>query len=316
MRNFLYLDEYKMYSLSSQLLEGVTEYILNESNTQQSDSETQKGPVGSGRLMAEIIETTSASIEKKFLHDYAYSIFEEKLSSSKKLTNIDNSCTFEELNPGNGGNKFVRITAKAQFLDSSDVVKTLDNLVDMQDSVSIISNNEIRQILIERLAELGENKTAKLSSGPLRLELSRLSKSQRPADEVANEKLQYKHLSTILAHGFKGRLDISMQLHDCIVSADLKRKCLKDDEDFIFKTYSRVSNIELVILGIITQYRPAGSTDEPSSPAEATPSDNSSSNMRDILRNSANAILGLERQFTSGEGNEIVLDPIAVYLEI
>ncbi|KRA95885.1 hypothetical protein ASD91_05465 [Pseudomonas sp. Root68] len=301
-----------MYSLSSQLFEGVTDYILNESKTQRSDSETQKGPVASGRLMAEIIETTSASIEKKFLHDYAYSIFEEKLSSENKLTNVDSNCTFEELNPEKGSKRFVRITAKAQFLDSLDVVKTLDNLVDMQDAVSIISNNEIRQLLIEKLGELGENKAAKLSSAPLRAELSRLSKSQRPVDEVANDRLQYKHLSTILAHGFKGRLDISMQLHDCIVSADLKRKCLKDDEDFTFKTYSRISNIEFVILGIITQYRPSGSTEEP---GEAS-SDDDSANMRDVLRKSANAIHGLERQFTSGEGNEIVLDPIAVYIEL
>ncbi|MDY4299412.1 hypothetical protein SO486_05300 [Pseudomonas salmasensis] len=310
MRNFLYLDEYKMYSLSSQLFEGVTDYILHESKTQKADNETQKGPVASGRVIAEIIETTSASIEKKFLHDYAYSIFEDKLSSSEKLTNVDSRATFQELNPEISGNKFVRITARAQFLDSKDVVKTLDTLVDMQDSISIISNNDIRLEIIERLNELGENKNAKLSSGPLRAELSRLSKSQRPTDEVANEKIHYKHLSTILAHGFKSRLDISMQLSDCVVSADLKRKCLKDDEDFTFKTYSRVSNVELVILGIITQYRPIGFDD--SNPLH----DSDSESMRDILRNSANAIHGLERQFTSGEGNEIVLDPIAVYLEL
>lgn len=310
MRNFLYLDEYKMYSLSSQLFEGVTDYILHESKTQKADNETQKGPVASGRVIAEIIETTSASIEKKFLHDYAYSIFEDKLSSSEKLTNVDSSATFEELNPAINGNKFVRITARAQFLDSSDVVKTLDTLVDIQDSISIISNNDIRLEIIEKLTELGENKSAKLSSGPLRAELLRLSKSQRPTDEVANERIQYKHLSTILAHGFKSRLDISIQLSDCIVSADLKRKCLKDDEDFTFKTYSRVSNVELVILGIITQYRPIGFDD--SNPLIESDGEN----MRDILRNSANAIHGLERQFTLGDGNEIVLDPIAVYLEL
>lgn len=311
MRNFLYLDEYKMYSLSSQLFEGVTDYILHESKTHKADNATQKGPVASGRVIAEIIETTSASIEKKFLHDYAYSIFEDKLSSAEKLTNIDSSATFQELNPEiSGSKKFVRITARAQFLDSKDVVKTLDTLGDMQDSISIISNNDVRLAIIEKLAEFGENKSAKLSSGPLRAELLRLSKSERPADEVANEKIQHKHLSTILAHGFKSRLDISMQLSDFVVTADLKRKCLKDDEDFIFKTYSRISNIELVILGIITQYRPVGFDD--SNPLH----DNDSENMRDILRNSANAIHGLERQFTSGDGNEIVLDPIAVYLEL
>lgn len=310
MRNFLYLDEYKMYSLSSQLFEGVTDYILHESKTQKSDNETQKGPVASGRVMAEIIETTSASIEKKFLHDYAYSIFEDKLSSSEKLTNVNASHTFEELNPEVSGNKIVRVTARAQFLDSSDVVKTLDTLVDMQDSISIISSNDARVEIIGMLSELGENKAAKVSTGPLRSELARLSKSQRPVDEVANEKIHYKHLSTLLSHGFKSRLDISMQLSDCIVSADLKRKCLKDDEDFTFKTYSRASNFELVILGIITQYKPTGF--DGSHPVH----DRNNENMRDILRASANAIHGLESQFTSGEGNEVILDPIAVYLEL
>lgn len=41
-KNFIYLDEEKMYSLSSQLFEGITEYVLNESSSEQSDSEEQK----------------------------------------------------------------------------------------------------------------------------------------------------------------------------------------------------------------------------------------------------------------------------------
>jgi len=36
-KNFIYLDEEKMYSLSSQLFEGVTEYVLHESSIENDE---------------------------------------------------------------------------------------------------------------------------------------------------------------------------------------------------------------------------------------------------------------------------------------
>ena len=78
-KNFIYLDEEKMYSLSSQLFEGVTEYVLNESSSEQGKSEEQKGPVGSGRVLGDILKNSERNTEKKFLNDYSYTIFEKKL---------------------------------------------------------------------------------------------------------------------------------------------------------------------------------------------------------------------------------------------
>ena len=62
MRSFIYLDEYKMYSLSSQIFEGLTESIVDEEKSQIQDSDSQKGKIGSGRLMANIIRNESKSI--------------------------------------------------------------------------------------------------------------------------------------------------------------------------------------------------------------------------------------------------------------
>lgn len=52
-KNIIYLDEAKMYSMSSQIFEGVTEYVLNEVSSTHEDTEEQKGPVGSGRVLAD-----------------------------------------------------------------------------------------------------------------------------------------------------------------------------------------------------------------------------------------------------------------------
>ncbi|MCT4534700.1 hypothetical protein [Halodesulfovibrio sp.] len=65
-KNFIYLDEQKMYSLSSQLFEGITEYILSEKTLSKEDKEEQKGPFNSGRVLADVINKSSTSVEKNF----------------------------------------------------------------------------------------------------------------------------------------------------------------------------------------------------------------------------------------------------------
>ena len=42
-KSFVYLDEYKMYSISSQLFEGLTEYVLSGKKSEYAKSEEQKG---------------------------------------------------------------------------------------------------------------------------------------------------------------------------------------------------------------------------------------------------------------------------------
>jgi hypothetical protein len=68
-RLFAFLDEYKMYSISSQVFEGLTEYALHHTRREKQDSEEQRGPVGSGRLLADIVSEQSGVTEKRFFHD-------------------------------------------------------------------------------------------------------------------------------------------------------------------------------------------------------------------------------------------------------
>ncbi|RJX81304.1 hypothetical protein [Pseudomonas sp. LS-2] len=310
MRSFVYLDEYKMYSLSSQLMEGVTDFVVQESKRSESEAEEQKGPITSGQKLAEIIETTSASIEKRFLHDYAFSIFENKLLELDKVLQLSDTSTYSEISSGAVDRRIVRVKARADFLDAVDVMESLTTLADMQDAISIVANNERREeILLEMATLAGGSKKHAVSE--LKAEFDRLSKPGIPKDVSANARLQHKNLAMVLQSGFKNRLDIAMTLDDCQVRADLKRKCLKDEEDFITKTYSRFSSVELVLLGIVTQC-----TDSEEQIHKSDESDESDSSMAKILQNSSKALHELEGHFTRGEGKLIILDPIAVYLEL
>ncbi|WP_162235687.1 hypothetical protein [Pseudomonas congelans] len=300
-----------MYSLSSQIMEGVTDFVLKESRQSDTDVEKQKGPQDSGKKMAEIIETTSASMEKKFLHDYAFSIFEEKLIELDKVVSLTADSSFDELVGDERGRRLVRVKAKANFLDAFDVIKTLENLASIQDAFTIVGANDRREEIISQLAEMDGKNAQKGAFVALRNELEHLSKSLVPREKQANDKLYYKSMAAILEHGFKGRLDVRMNLSDCKVCADLKRSCLKDPEDFIFKTYSRASQIELVLLGVATQLRPAGEAldDIDNLPA-------AESTMGEIIANSTSAMNILENHFYRSQGNQVFIDPIALYLEL
>lgn len=62
-KNLIYLDEEKMYSISSQIFEGITEYILNEEREVVDKSETQKGPIHSGKVLADVLKKENSSTQ-------------------------------------------------------------------------------------------------------------------------------------------------------------------------------------------------------------------------------------------------------------
>lgn len=78
-KSFVYLDEDKMYSISSQLFEGITDSIFMASKKSYSENGEQHGEMSSGRKMGVILTKEKDTTEKRFLHDYAYNLFEEEL---------------------------------------------------------------------------------------------------------------------------------------------------------------------------------------------------------------------------------------------
>ncbi|SET65259.1 hypothetical protein SAMN05216326_15216 [Nitrosomonas marina] len=87
-----------MYSLSSQLFAGVTEYVLNESVSERSDSKEQKAIFGSGRVLGDILKRSDRKSEKKFLNDYSYTIFETELLDKEMVVLPSNDMDFNSLN--------------------------------------------------------------------------------------------------------------------------------------------------------------------------------------------------------------------------
>ena len=125
-KNFIYLDEYKMYSISSQIFEGITEYLVDHKKEISQGSETQKGPILSGRILADMLVAETGKQEKKYLHDYSYKLFEERLNEQEKILSIDEK-NIDEVISKIDNTSFVKIKGRAIFNDINIITKTLNN---------------------------------------------------------------------------------------------------------------------------------------------------------------------------------------------
>lgn len=312
MKNFVYLDEYKMYSMSSQIMEGVTEYIMQESREALSSNEMQGGPIMSGRKMGEILENASSSLEKKFLHDYAYSIFESKLLQLNKIFSAKGNASLSEFS--SSGKAMIRIKAPAQFIDATELSSVMRSLVDMQEALAIISRNDEREKVIAQLLKLDDPDSKSGRAGVLKKQLSSLSEPPQHKIELDNDRLNYSSLAQLINQHLKDRLDVMMKAEDFLVRADLKRSCLKEDEDFIFKTYSRHTKVELVLVGIVTQLNDPTLPKTPNIFSESIGGDED--RFRSKVIRAVDGLQQLDSLFLDGHGVEMVVDPIALYLEI
>src|SRR5262245_31560344 len=113
-RSFLYLDEYKLYSFSSQLFSGLTEYVVTGSEEQRAKHDEMKLPT-SAKVVADIARETVNRQERRFLHDHAYNLFESELVARDAVTSIVDGADLPDLESP----RFVRITGRGRFIDAS-----------------------------------------------------------------------------------------------------------------------------------------------------------------------------------------------------
>lgn len=306
MKSFIYLDRFKMYSLSSQLMEGVTDYILEETRGSAVDETTQKGPVASGRIIAEIIEKASASYEKKFLHDYAYSLFEDRLVELSKLVKVDATFSRADVLGSLQHSQIARVKGKAKFVDFQEMVKTLREMNSIRQSLGIVTSNGEREELIQKIADLNPNRKAEVQSCQNQLKVMSDAKT---FSQTSNDNLYQKHLGDVLEFSFGDTLELSMDFADFRVSADLNRDNLRESEGSIVKKYSRFTEVEFVLLGVVTQIGELIPRPEPSEITEEH-------TMREAININTAALAAVENSFKRRSSDEIIIDPIAVYVEL
>lgn len=310
-KNFIYLDEEKMYSLSSQLFEGITEYVLNESASENHDTESQKGPVGSGKVLADVIISSSKATEKKFFHDYSFTLFEKYLLEQGRVLDLTkSSVSLDDLRMSITKFSFIKVKARVIFNDVNKITELFSEFNTIGEALAHIK-------AFERIGEL-KNEIDKLKiqtkdrneKSKLEAELKKLTNLSKLAKEsgLYQDQKFLDNLSLLTKYGFSDQFEITQNLDKAIFTSCLKREFLREKEEILVKKYSRKTEKEAVVLGMISQTFCVCES-EPEEDVEY-------SNMKAAILNLVEHLTSIENSISGKLENEVVIDPIAVYFEV
>ncbi len=319
-KSFIYLDEYKMYSISSQIFEGLTESVTSYSRTTEEDQERQRGPVGSGRVLADIIGKESSTEERKFLHDYSYSLFEEKIIEEDRVLHIDSDNIHDAIKDIEDYN-FVAVSGRVLFNDIRLVNGTLENINNLLDAVIRIQLQSNDNLLKQYKNEANRHKSGK-KSAKSGFSVEKRSYKESPLLTALKEDIGGKSfdedflqsLSTVLNYGYEDQFETRTYLESeegdkYLFSTILQRIHLREAEALIVKKYSRFSEKDFTIVGTITQNR----NEQSNLSIQHSPAPEA---MKEAVMQLTLGLSEIEKQFTGKLNNEIVIDPIAIYREL
>lgn len=300
-RHFLYLDEQKMYSLSSQLFEGITEYILNENTSDKKEETQQKGPIASGRILADVINSTVKSSEKRFLHDYSYNLLEKKLIEQKNILEVNNE-NINEIEKYS----FIKIKAKATFNDINKINELFQNFNKLGEGITRLTVEEE----IEKKIKLASS-----SDELLKIESeSKKLRDDKHIHKLAKERNLYKNekflneLTMLTNYGFSEEFEIQQKINNYLFTSTLNRDFLREKENILIKKYARKTEKDIFVVGIITQ---TSKENIPNLSDIQVPK-----NMRQGLSGMIEHLNLIEYSLFGKAENEIIIDPIAVYTEL
>ena len=306
-KSFIYLDDYKMYSFSSQLFEGITQYILKEDVQAGEEQNSQKGSFLSGRFMADMMFQKNAKTEMRYLHDFAFNLFERELEERNLIFDVEAQSTIDDLKDKN----FVRLKGKIIFEDYARIQYTIDNFNDLGKAFAELNNGEALQMLNAVKANISQtnDREAKFRQKQSAKQTEKQLEQALIASGLNIEPKQAANLSKIINYGYRDNYEVRLVIDgsDNLYTAVIKQEYLKESEQNLISKYSRKSEKEFTIIGIVTQ---AGL------PKAQIPSIDEIVTMKDATLSFLDKIADMEEQFNGRSTRECIIDPIAIFTEI
>jgi len=319
-KSFIYLDDYKMYSISSQIFEGMTEYIIQSSKQRTEEKTKQKGEIFSGQVLADIIEKQKDETEKKFLHDYSYTLFENELLKNNRVL-VGNKDNLEDVINAIPKYNFIKITSRIAFNDTKQIEDVIDKFNELGFALTYITQKSS----IEEQSNTMMEQSKDISDRNKRSNVQRLIKNNLSTNQIKelakqnNLQLEpdyLKSLKLILNYGYNSQFEVQMPFSAndkyYLFSSVLKRDKLKESELNIIKKHGRLSEKEFTIFGILTQVNEQKQDLE----LYRDRSDDNNNNMKEAVINLIFHLTNVESTFTGKLNYEYIIDPIAIYQEI
>lgn len=299
-KNFVYIDEYKMYSLSSQLFAGITESLVEDSINGTTSNEEQKGPFASGEKLVKAITNEARVTQRRSLNDYAYTLFEQELFDHDKVLVLDQSnidSKIEKLDEFS----FVKLTGKVVFHDVQRLRTMIESFNSFGESMTYVTTHAERT---QAKSELEASPKTAAQKKALR-DIDNIKELAMKSGLQQDDRF-LKELSYLLGYGYSDLLEVQVRLDGKLFSCPLNRECLRDSIQSLTTKYARHTGREFSILGIVTQH----------STEELQMDDGHKTSIKEAMFNMVNHLAAVESNYTGRLENEIVIEPIAIYSEL
>lgn len=306
-KSFIYLDDYKLYSLSSQLFQGFTEYIISGTAASHSEGESQKGTFSSGKVISDLLEKERTSTEKKFLHDYAFNLLETELSNQDLLYSVTSDDTTDTIQ----SKGIIKVSGRAIFNDYRILQSTMSRFNSIGESFGHFQFGKV----LEDLDNATKQAVSKTNDRNQRAKVKGMRNSvDKKLETILREnglllpEKDVQHMANLMEYGFHGELEFRILPENLPfqLSAILNRSYLRDSEEHFVSKYSRQSEYDFTMIGIVTQ---SGKSISPLSEHEPN-------GIKDACLNLADKLTVMENVFLGRLENECIIDPIAIYREL
>lgn len=285
-RDFIYMDKDRLYSLYSQIFEGVIEAVVDSYSNEIQNNETIKNMIKGNSLESQVAEA-STKTENKVLYDHMYNLLEKKLSDVIFYINDSDNMNIETLK----NKTIIKVTGKTSIQDY-----------------------ERLKIYMEKFNELG--KIIAYSN------YSSLSKNEQ---KMTNVNTLAKSLGltqdTTLLNNIKTMTEFfNDDGYDVIISAKnsneilyrgiINKEYLRVEPNMLRTLYGDEPPMEWTMVGQIT-YIPYNEEE-----SETNADDNKDMSISDSYQNMFNSYRSVEKKFFEGkEKTRVHIAPIAIYTE-
>ncbi|EYD79646.1 hypothetical protein AC26_4393 [Escherichia coli 1-176-05_S3_C2] len=297
LKNIIYIDYEKVYSLSSQLFEGVIQSAMEHKESTLSNIDAVEIKTKSSSSKTSDTKKISTVLNP---HDYHYLKFENELSKRGILSNITSPIDSNKIK----ANCFVKITCPIQFNDYNKLKNTAKNFCKTNYAINFVHRNDELESLESML------KSIKPKSNEFNIIKARQAEIKSELDNLTspNQKKFFEHLSSVLDYAYGDEIEISQKMQDIKFTSFLIRDFLKISPEMFVKLYSRRTTSAFTVVGIITRT----STSEGNQESEAR----ELNGIRSAVWNMNDSLFDLESTFCAPDSDEYFIEPIAVYNEL
>ena len=296
LKNIVYIDYEKVYSLSSQLFEGIVQSAIEQQESTLSNVDALE--VKTEKKSSSLSDTSKLSTVVN-PHDYHYLKFEKELIRLGLLSSISSDdFSADKIQSGS----FIKITANIEIIDFNKLKNTTKDFTTLGYAIHYVNKYEqleqIENLLLEK------NITQNNKKDLMNLKSEILKGIEK--DSAKEKKKFFDNLSNVLSYAYGNELEISQIINNYKFTSFLIRNFFKLSPEMLVKLYSRKTKSPFTVVGIITQSH----TDQKAE------TERDAIDIRSAAWNMNDAMADLESTFCMPHENEYFIEPIALYTEI